>query len=98
MQEINAEYDSTIDGIKNSVSYDQLEMSGSRVVWKEVLAVYSFKANTDPDNPQEVATMDDTKKHLLKDIFWEMNEISNRTETISHTEITETDDGHGNIV
>lgn len=42
--------------------------------------------------------MDDTKKQLLKDIFWEMNSISSRTESHTETEITETDDGHGNIV
>ena len=73
-------------------------MSGSRAVWKEVLSVYSVKVNTDPDNPQEVATMDDSKKQLLKDIFWEMNSISSRTESKSETVITETDDGNGNIV
>lgn len=56
------------------------------------------KVNTDPDNPQEVATMDDSKKQLLKDIFWEMNSISSRTESKSETVITETDDGNGNIV
>ena len=75
-----------------------LEMSGSRAVWKEVLAVYSVKVNTDPDEPMEVATMDDTKKQLLKDIFWEMNSISSWTESNSETVITETDDGNGNIV
>ena len=98
VREINEEYDARLESEKSSVSYDVLEMSGSRAVWKDVLAVYSVKVNTDPDNPQEVATMDDTKKELLKDIFWEMNEISSRTETQSHTVITETDDGHGNIV
>lgn len=81
-----------------SVSYDVLEMSGSRAVWKEVLAVYSVKVNTDPDNPQEVATMDESKKQLLTDIFWEMNEIRSSTDTKTETVITETDDGHGNIV
>lgn len=45
-----------------------------------------------------VATMDDGKKQLLKDIFWEMNQISSRTESKTETVITETDDGHGNIV
>ena len=79
-------------------AFDVLEMSGSRAVWKEVLSVYSVKVNTDPDNPQEVATMDDSKKQLLKDIFWEMNSISSRTESKSETVITETDDGNGNIV
>ena len=98
VREINTEYDSRLDEIKNENAYDVLEMSGSRAVWKEVLAVYSVKTTTDPDNPQEVATIDDNKKQLLTDIFWEMNEISSRTESKTETVITETDDGHGNIV
>lgn len=98
VQEINADYDAKLEAEKAAVSYDVLEMSGSRAVWKEVLAVYAVKINTDPDNPQEVATMDDSKKQLLSDIFWEMNSISSRTETSSTTVTTETDDGHGNII
>lgn len=42
--------------------------------------------------------MDDSKKQVLRDIFWEMNSVSSRTETKTETEITETDDGHGNIM
>ena len=98
VREINAEYDNKLAEIKTGNAHDVLEMSGSRAVWKEVLAVYSVKVNTDPDNPQEVMTMDDSKKQLLSDIFWEMNAISSRTESKSETVITETDDGHGNIV
>lgn len=60
--------------------------------------MYAVKTTTDPDNAQEVATMDDSKKAILKDIFWQMNAISSRTETKTETVITETDDGHGNIV
>lgn len=69
-------------------------MSGSRAVWKDVLSVYSVKVNTDETNPQEIATMNDNKKELLKDIFWQMNDISSEIETV----IVETDDGEGNIV
>ena len=98
MQTVVQEINTKLQEEKNSVSYDVLEMSGSRAVWKEVLAVYSVKTNTDQDNPQEVATMDDGKKQLLKDIFWEMNQISSRTESKTETVITETDDGHGNIL
>ena len=58
----------------------------------------AVKINTDPDNPQEVASMDDTKKQLLSDIFWEMNEVSSRTESKTETVIEESDDGNGNIV
>ena len=78
--------------------YNELEMSGSRAVWPEVLAVYAVKTTTDPDDPQEVATVDDAKKAILKDIFWQMNEISSHTESKTEEVITETDDGHGNIV
>ena len=98
VQEINDDYQQQIDTTKANLSHDVLEMSGSRAVWPEVLAVYAVKTTTDPDNPQEVATMDDSKKAILTDIFWEMNQISSRTETRTETVITETDDGHGNIV
>lgn len=98
VQEINADYQQQIDTTKSNISYDVLEMSGSRAVWPEVLAVYAVKTTTDPNNPQEVATIDDSKKAILKDIFWQMNQISSRTETVTEEVITETDDGHGNIV
>lgn len=98
VQEINADYQSQIDTTRANLTYDELEMSGSRAVWPEVLAVYAVKTTTDPDDPQEVATVDNSKKAILKDIFWRMNEISSRTESKTEEVITETDDGHGNIV
>ena len=98
VQEINADYQSQIDATRANVTHDELEMSGSRAVWPEVLAVYAVKTTTNPDAPQEVATVDDSKKAILKDIFWRMNEISSRTESKTEEVITETDDGHGNIV
>lgn len=98
VREINQEYEGKLEEIKNSTAHDALEMSGSRAVWPEVLAIYAVKTTTDPDNPQEVATMDDSKKDLLKEIFWAMNEISHRTETATTTQTVETDDGAGNIV
>lgn len=98
VQEINTDYDTKLQEIRDAGSYDSLEMSGSRAIWKEVLAVYAVKTNTNSENPQEVATMDDSKKNLLSSIFWEMNEISHKTETKTETVIEETDDGHGNIV
>ena len=98
VQEINADYQLQIDATRVSSTYDELEMSGSRAVWPEVLAVYAVKTTTDPDDPQEVATVDNAKKAILKDIFWRMNELSSRTESKTEEVITETDDGHGNIV
>mgnify|MGYP002795346057 CR=1 FL=1 len=98
VQEINADYQSQIDTARANLTYDELEMSGSRAVWPEVLSVYAVKTTTDPDNAMDVATVDDSRKAILKDIFWQMNEITSRTETNTETVIEESDDGNGNIV
>ena len=98
LREINEDYENQLDTIKANISYDVLEMSGFRAVWPEVLSVYAVKTTTDPDNAMDVATVDDARKAILKDIFWQMNEISSRTETNTETVIEESDDGNGNIV
>lgn len=64
VQEINTDYQTQLDTTKTNISYDVLEMSGSRAVWPEVLAVYAVKTTTDPNNPQDVATMDASKKRF----------------------------------
>lgn len=98
VQEINEDYQAELDSIKSSVEYDILEMSGSMAVWPEVLSIYSVKVTSDPDNPQEVATITDEKEQILMDIFWEMNTITYSTTTEEVTAIIETDDGNGNIL
>lgn len=98
VREINQDYEAKLEEIKTANAHDTLEMSGSRAVWSDVLAIYAVKTTTDPDNPQEVATMDDNKKALLKEIFWAMNEVSSRTATSTATQTVETDDGAGNII
>ena len=98
VREINEDYQGRIETIKANNPYDDLEMSGSRAVWPQVLSIYAVKTTTDPDNAMEVATMDEEKKQLLTDIFWAMNNISYRTETETETQIIESDDGNGNIL
>ena len=83
---------------KAKYTYDTLDMSGFQADWKEVLAIYAVKANTEPDAPLEVATIDENKKNILRDIFWDMNTISYRTETVESTTIVETTDEEGNPV
>ena len=98
VREINANYQQRLDNIKADVPHDVLEMAGSRAVWPQVLAIYAVKTTGDSDEPMEVASMDDTRKAILTDIFWQMNDISFRTEDVTETVISETDDGNGNIV
>ena len=96
--ELNEEFWAETEKEKAKYTYDTLDMSGYQADWKEVLAVYSVKVNTDPNNPLEVATIDESKKNMLRDIFWDMNSISSRTETEESTTIVETTDEQGNVV
>ena len=97
ISEINNEYEAKITEIRDNSTYDVLEMSGS-VMWPEVLSVYAVKTTGDPNNPQEVVSMDENKKQILTDIFWEMNEITHSITSKTENVVTETDDGNGNIV
>ena len=95
---LDADYMGQLERIKANISHDVLEMSGSRAGWQEVLAVYAVRVAANPHEPQQVATMDEGKKAILTDIFWQMNGISSRTESRTEEIIIETDDGNGNIV
>ena len=82
VREINQEYIAKLEELKSGETYDQLSMTGARAPWPEVLAVYAVKTTSDPANGQEVVTMTDEKKGLLKQVFWDMNELSSFTSTV----------------
>ena len=68
--------------------HDELDMdnAGSAAMisnWRDVLAVYAVRTTTDASSPDEVATLTEEKLDILRQIFWEMNEISYWLETIS---------------
>ena len=98
VQELNTTYQSRLDTIRKSTVHDKVEATGARAVWPEVLAVYAVKVNYDPANPQEVASMDASKKAILEQIFWAMNYIHHYTSTSSETVIVERVDAAGNII
>ena len=84
IREINEDYQNKLETIKANNPHDDLVITGTHATWQEVLSVYAVKTATDPDNPQEVATMTEEKKRILTEIFWEMNEIEYYITT--HTE------------
>jgi hypothetical protein len=91
--EINTEYTDKIDGIIAANPHDLLDMSGARAAWKQVLTVYTVRTVSDPANPTEVATMDDTKAALLREVFWDMNAVSYETDTVDVEEDVIGEDG-----
>lgn len=99
IQEINADYDNRIDELKASGNYDSVEINGSKANWKDVLSIYAVKTTTDPDNPIEIATIDENKKSILSNIFWDMNSIDAKAETRTETnEITSTDENGNEVI
>ena len=99
IQEINTDYDNRIDELKSSGSYDNVEINGNKSNWKDVLSIYAVKVTTNPDNPMEIATVDEKKKSILSNIFWDMNSIDSKVETRTETkEITSTDDNGNEVI
>jgi len=76
ISEIDSEFTAHIDFIINSNQHDSPVVSGSRALWKYVLAVYTVLTATDPDNPMDVVTMDAQKALTLRHVFWTMNSIT----------------------
>lgn len=81
VNQINAEFSAEFDAIIADNPHDKLviDNAGSATMvanWNEVLAVYAVLVATDPENPTEVATLDDEKIEKLKTVFWDMNHIS----------------------
>ena len=52
------------------------------------MAVYAAQTASAPSNGQKVVTMNDEKKGLLKQVFWDMNELSSYTSTVPDEEMT----------
>lgn len=78
---IDKEFSGKTEAIINKNSYDLLDMSGARAAWKQVLAIYTVKTVSDPENPMEVTTMNKEKADILRLIFWDMNSINYNLDT-----------------
>lgn len=98
VQSINRDYQARLDEIRATVPHDVVEVSGSRGAWQDVLAVYAVKLTTDPEQGQEVVTLDSHKEQMLRELFWDMNTVSYGTQTVTETVVVETDDGAGNLI
>ena len=55
-----------------------------------MVAVFAAKTAGVDENAMDVITMDDIRVEILKDVFWDMNELSYKTEKVKHGEDNET--------
>ena len=94
IQELNTKYADKVSEIRNNNAHDEVVMSGSRAEWKEVLAVYAVKVNTDSDNPAEVATLDDDKAERLRGVLNDMTSLSYSFKTETHEQTVTDEEGN----
>ena len=83
--ECNQEFANKIQEIQDSNAHDEYVLDGSMAPWKDVLLVYTIK-QSNGKNETDVVTMDDNKKKVLKEIFWDMNSLSSEVKEETVTE------------
>ena len=89
--ECNVELSAQLTGIEDNTTHNRVLMEGEQASWDEVIAVFAVKiAGTGDETAQDVVVIDAAKKDKLKEVFWDMNRISSRTETVTSGETTET--------
>lgn len=82
--ECNQEFSNKLESIQNSNPHDDFVLEGNVASWRDILTIYTIK-QSNGINEQEVVTMDDKKKKILKDIYWDMNTITSevKDETVT---------------
>jgi len=83
--ECNQEFSDKLQTIQDQNPHDDYILDGNMATWKDVLIIYTVKQANGFDGG-EVITMDDNKKALVKQIFWEMNSLSSEVKTEKVTE------------
>ncbi len=82
--ECNQEFSDKLESIQNSNPHDEYVLDGNVATWRDILTIYTIK-QSNGINEQEVVTMNDAKKQILKDIYWDMNIITSevKDETVT---------------
>ena len=83
--ECNQEFSDKLQNLQDTNPHDDYVLEGSMASWKDVLLVYTVKQSNGV-NQQDVMTINDSKKNTIKQIFWDMNELSSEVKTEMVTE------------
>ena len=88
--ECNMELSNKLDDIENAAAADRSEIIGEQANWDLVLAVFATKvAGAEDDTALDVVVITEDKKQKLKNVFWDMHEITSRTETVANGDNSE---------
>lgn len=85
VRECNQEFADKLQDIQDKNPHDDYVLDGSMASWKDILLIYTIKQSNGM-NEHEVMTIDDNKKKIVKQIFWDMNSVSSEVKTEKVTE------------
>lgn len=94
VQELDAEFAARLVEIQQSagnvdrVEYHYLGSADNTRIdnWMDIISVFAVKTVTDVENGMDVATLDATRIGIIRSVFWDMNSLESRIETIEHKE------------
>ena len=95
--QINGEFSAKISQIQaehpaDSVVIHRIPDGGSSLTitnWTDVIAVFAVKTAGADADATDVVTIDEERIALIRQVFWDMNEISYHVQTIKHEDSTE---------
>ena len=87
ISDLNTEFMNKITQIQKDNPYDEYDINSNKAEWTDILAIYSVKLSNG-NNEADVITLNDEKVNLLKQIFWEMNEVSFTKDEETYQETT----------
>ena len=88
--EIQGEYHAELERLQNG-DYASVQIIGQAPDWREVVAVFASKTAGAEDGV-DVFTLDEERVELLRQVFWDMCEITTATQTIDVPDSNPDDD------
>lgn len=85
--DLKTEFMNKITQIQKDNPYDEYDINSNRDEQKDILAIYSVKLSNG-NNEADVITLNGEKVNLLKQIFWEMNQVSFTKDEETYQETT----------
>lgn len=78
--ECNTEFSNKLESIQNQNQHGDYVLEGNIALWKDILLIYSVKQSNGL-NQTDVITLNQSKVNIVKQIFWDMNEVKYEVKT-----------------
>ena len=73
--ECNREFSNRLQTIQDQNPHDSYVLDGNMASWKDIISIYAVMQSKG-NNEQEVITITEPRKAIIKKIFWDMNSLS----------------------